>query len=57
MQAKWRILKSFDRLKGDIDVTISIFIHSVKTDEVGGLIHFLEEKLARGKAVSKDGSG
>ncbi|MCF8145467.1 MAG: HDOD domain-containing protein [Deltaproteobacteria bacterium] len=53
-QAKWRILKTFDTLKGDIEVSISIFVHSVKTDHARGLIHFLEEKLARDKAVSRD---
>jgi len=53
-QAKQRILNTFDTLKGNIDVSISIFVHSVKTDHARGLIHFLEEKLARDKAVSKD---
>ena len=54
-QTKWRIRRTFDALKGDIDVSISIFVHSVKTDHARGLIHFLEEKLARDKAVSRDG--
>ena len=54
-QTKWRIRRTFDVLKGDIDVSISIFVHSVKTDHARGLIHFLEEKLARDKAVSRDG--
>ena len=54
MQAKLRIIKSFDRLKGDIDVRISIFVHSVKIDHARGLIHFLEERLAKDKAVSRD---
>ena len=55
-QTKWRIRKTFDALKGDIDVSISIFVHSVKTDHARGLIHFLEEKLARDKVVLKDGT-
>ncbi len=53
-QAKERILKTFNSLKGDIDVSISIFVHSVKTDHSRGLIHFLEEKLTKDKAVPKD---
>lgn len=54
VQAKQRILKTFDTLKGDMDVSISIFVHSVETHHSRGLIHFLEEKLARGKVVSKE---
>ncbi len=55
-QTKWRIRKTFDALKGDMDVSISIFVHSVKTDHARGLIHFLEGKLARDKVVLKDGT-
>ncbi|WP_028571106.1 HDOD domain-containing protein [Desulfonatronum lacustre] len=50
-QARMRMLKSFDALKGDMGVTISIFVHSVKSDHARGLITFLEERLAQDKAV------
>lgn len=50
-QARQRMLTSFDDLKGDTDLSISIFVHSVKPDHAQGLIHFLEERLAKDKAV------
>ena len=50
-QARMRMLKSFDALMGDMGVTISIFVHSVKSDHARGLITFLEERLAHDKAV------
>lgn len=52
-QAKTRILKTFNTLKGDMDVSISIFVHSVKTDHASGLVHFLEEKLTKDKAAKR----
>jgi two-component system cell cycle response regulator len=55
-EAKERILKTFDTLRGGMDVSISIFVHSLKADHASGLVHFLQERLIRDKAVSKDES-
>lgn len=49
-QAKLRILKSFDELKKEKNVTLSVFVHSVEPDHARGLITFLEERLAQDKA-------
>lgn len=53
-KAKERILKTFETLKGNPDVSISIFVHSVKIDQARGLIPFLEEKLAKDKGGPKE---
>jgi len=54
MEAKQRILKTFDAVKGDMDVSISVFVHPLKADDARGLIHFLQERLIKDKAVSRD---
>jgi len=56
-QARSRLLKSFDVLKGELNVSISIFVHSVQPDHARGLIQFLEERLARDKAVPEGEAG
>ena len=50
-QARSRMLMSYDALKREMDVTLSIFVHTVKPDHAKGLITFLEERLAQDKAV------
>jgi two-component system, cell cycle response regulator len=50
-QARSRILTSHDALKREMDVTLSIFVHTVKPDHAKGLITFLEERLAQDKVV------
>lgn len=50
-QARSRILTSYDALKREMGVNLSIFVHSVKPDHARGVITFLEERLAQDKAV------
>lgn len=53
-RARSRILHTFETLKSVMAVSISIYVHSVKTDQASRLIHFLEERLARDKVASKN---
>ncbi|WP_031388795.1 HDOD domain-containing protein [Desulfonatronum thiodismutans] len=50
-QARSRMLTSYDALKREMGVTLSIFVHTVKPSHAKGLITFLEERLVQDKAV------
>jgi len=55
--AKRRILNLFDTItsdKDEIDIKISIFVHSVETDHAKGLVSFIEEKLFKNKPDLKE---
>ncbi|GAB6058134.1 sensor domain-containing diguanylate cyclase [Desulfonatronum parangueonense] len=56
-QAKNRMRKSFEALKGETDTSISVFVHSVRTDHSSGLIRFIEERLPQDKAGEACASG
>jgi diguanylate cyclase (GGDEF)-like protein/putative nucleotidyltransferase with HDIG domain len=54
--ARERILQTFAPPNGQPDVSISIFVHTLKVDDAQGWIHWLQERLIRDKAVFRNES-